>query len=293
MPASLLLLPPLLLLAAAAPRAAAAFASSAFWPRAPAPAPAGKAGWPALLMRASAPGDSWQVLTNTYLSEGSDITNGSMTVAQAEAQCGALPGCKGFTYDGASSPGPSYNVFLKSSVSAGAGAGWVTYVKEVPRILTGSFSNSAVIQHDLPCLSGYGANVTGAAVSVSTDADGGAPHATTVGADNTWRLCLPAQAPGGPWTLNVSVAGFGSETLTDILFGEVWVASGQSEFVSGAGANARALLAAIAVSGPHSRPAPLRTISLAPQVLPPTRTFPPLTLSPRFAHCFPAHAPLR
>ena len=33
-------------------------------------------------------------------------------------------------------------------------------------------------------------------------------------------------APGGPWTVNVSVAGFGGVTLTDILFGEVWLASG-------------------------------------------------------------------
>ena len=167
------------------------------------------------------------MLSNTYLAEGSDITNGSMTVAQAEEQCGALPACLGFTYNNNSGAGPAYDMFLKGSVSAGAGDGWVAYVKEVPRILTGSFSNSAVLQHDAACLSGYGANVTGAAVSIATDADGNAAHTTTVGADNTWRLCLPPMAPGGPWSINVTVAGFGSEVLTAILFGDVWVASGQ------------------------------------------------------------------
>ena len=187
--------------------------------------------WPALPMRsraasASVAGASWQVLTNTYLAAGSDLTNGSLTVEAAEAQCAADARCLGFTYNGATSPGPAYDMLLKTTIATGSGEGWVTYIKELPRVLTGSFSNSAVLQHDAPCLSGYGSNVTGAAVAVSTDADGNAAHATTVGADNTWRLCLPPMAPGGPWTVNVSVAGFGGVTLTDILFGEVWLASG-------------------------------------------------------------------
>ena len=177
---------------------------------------------------ASAPGVSWTTLTNTYLAEGSDLLNGSMTVAGAEAACAADARCKGFTYNGGAGPGPAFTMLLKDAISTGSGAGWVSYIKEVPRVLTGSFSNSAVLQHDAPCLSGYGNNATGAAVSVTTDADGNAAHATTVGADNTWRLCLPAMAPGGPWSINVSVAGFGSEVLADVLFGEVWVASGQS-----------------------------------------------------------------
>ena len=189
--------------------------------------------WPALPMRArvvsaSAAGVSWTILSNTYLAAGSDLLNASETVTGAEALCAADARCLGFTYDSNSGPGPSFTMLLKDAISTGSGEGWVTYIKEAPRVLTGSFSNSAVLQHDAPCLSGYGNNVTGAAVAVSTDADGNAAHATTVGADNTWRLCLPAMAPGGPWSINVSVAGFGAVTLADILFGDVWVASGQS-----------------------------------------------------------------
>ena len=189
--------------------------------------------WPPLPVRArlaspSSPSVSWQTLTNTYLAAGSDLTNGSMTVAEAEGACAADARCLGFTYDSAAAPGPAYNVLLKYAISTGAGAGWVAYVKEAPRILSGSFSSSAVIQHDAPCLWGWGANVTGARVTVATDADGGAAHATAVLANNTWRLCLPAMAPGGPWTVNATVEGLGSQVLADVLFGEVWVASGQS-----------------------------------------------------------------
>lgn len=182
------------------------------------------AAWPALSVRRAAVDPGWDELSNTYLVAGSDLLNGSMTIAAAEARCAALVDCVGFTYDSAGGgTGPdAFDIFLKSSAAAGAGAGWITYLRTAPRLLTGSFTDSAVIQHDAPCLSGYGANVTGAAVSVSTDADGNAPHATTVLANNTWRLCLPPMVPGGPWTVNVTVSGLGSQVLSDILFGEVW-----------------------------------------------------------------------
>ena len=189
---------------------------------APALAAPARGAWPPLPLRASAfsNGVSWQVLSNTYLSAGSDLSNASMTVAEAEAACASDARCRGFTYDGTGLPGPAYNMLLKSAISTGSGEGWVAYLKSEPRVLTGSFANGAVIQHDAPCLSGYGSNVTGAAVTIITDADGGAPYVTTVSADNTWRLCLPAMAPGGPHTINVTVAGFGSEVLSDVLFGE-------------------------------------------------------------------------
>ena len=44
--------------------------------------------------------------------------------------------------------------------------------------------------------------------------------------EGIWRLWLPAFKAGGPYEMHVS--GDGAVTLTDILFGEVWFASGQS-----------------------------------------------------------------
>jgi len=48
----------------------------------------------------------------------------------------------------------------------------------------------------------------------------------TAGADGAWRVDLPAQEAGGP--LAVTVTGKSTITLEDVLIGEVWVCSGQS-----------------------------------------------------------------
>ena len=54
-------------------------------------------------------------------------------------------------------------------------------------------------------------------------------HRTTVrtAKDGTWRAVLPAMNYGGPYTMTVTT-GKESLTVSDILVGEVWVASGQS-----------------------------------------------------------------
>lgn len=53
------------------------------------------------------------------------------------------------------------------------------------------------------------------------------PAATaTAGADGAWRVVLPPQAAGGPCTL--TVRGTNEIVLDDVLIGEVWVCSGQS-----------------------------------------------------------------
>jgi sialate O-acetylesterase len=54
----------------------------------------------------------------------------------------------------------------------------------------------------------------------------GAVRQAHAGADGRWRVDLPAQDAGGPFTL--TVAGKGTLRVRDVLVGEVWVASGQS-----------------------------------------------------------------
>ncbi len=51
----------------------------------------------------------------------------------------------------------------------------------------------------------------------------GHTYTTTAGADGKWRIQLPKQKAGGPYTLNIA----GTE-LTDVLIGDVWICSGQS-----------------------------------------------------------------
>ena len=54
----------------------------------------------------------------------------------------------------------------------------------------------------------------------------GASASATVGADRTWRAELPAMGAGGPYTMTVD--GARTTTVRDVLVGEVWLASGQS-----------------------------------------------------------------
>ncbi|MBM3498690.1 MAG: sialate O-acetylesterase [Armatimonadetes bacterium] len=53
-----------------------------------------------------------------------------------------------------------------------------------------------------------------------------APISATTGADGAWRVDLSPQKAGGPVTLTVT--GKNAVTLEDVLIGEVWVCSGQS-----------------------------------------------------------------
>jgi sialate O-acetylesterase len=83
-------------------------------------------------------------------------------------------------------------------------------------------SDHAVLQRDRPIhIWGWGA--PGAAVTVDFRHQHAATHADELGA---WSLYLDPEKAGGPDTL--SVHGSTQITLTDILVGDVWFASGQS-----------------------------------------------------------------
>src|SRR5690606_9211932 len=54
----------------------------------------------------------------------------------------------------------------------------------------------------------------------------GAKATTQADADGRWQVTLRTEAAGGPHTITIS--GENTITLEDVLFGEVWIASGQS-----------------------------------------------------------------
>ena len=84
------------------------------------------------------------------------------------------------------------------------------------------FTDHMVLQRDTPIAVWGWASPKGT-VSVAINDQ----QATTrANADSTWRLTLPPMPAGGPHTL--TIAGADTLTLTDVLIGEVWVASGQS-----------------------------------------------------------------
>ncbi|HEY5285220.1 MAG TPA: hypothetical protein VIM14_20670, partial [Polyangia bacterium] len=84
------------------------------------------------------------------------------------------------------------------------------------------FADHAVLQQGLT-VPVWGTADPGEAVTVEI---AGQTVSTTTGADGKWRVLLASMPAGGPFTL--TIAGKNKVVLDDILVGEVWVASGQS-----------------------------------------------------------------
>ncbi|MFT5422829.1 MAG: sialate O-acetylesterase [Phycisphaerales bacterium] len=102
-------------------------------------------------------------------------------------------------------------------------------VAEPPR-LNSLFSDHMVLQRDTDC------RVWGTASPMANVTVEIAGHAViaTADADGHWIATLPASPAGGPHTLTVSSTSTHGDgipeavTFTDVLFGDVWIASGQS-----------------------------------------------------------------
>ena len=85
------------------------------------------------------------------------------------------------------------------------------------------FQNHMVLQRNRPIrIWGYAKN--GDQVQVRMEANS---STTTAGADGKWEINLPALAGPGPYTIFISTDKT-ERTLNDVLIGDVWIASGQS-----------------------------------------------------------------
>lgn len=85
------------------------------------------------------------------------------------------------------------------------------------------FADGAVLQRDVP-MRVWGWATPGARIQVRLD--GGAASAVAA-ADGRWQAQLPAHAAGGPYVLEVQGDGT-QRRIGDVLVGDVWLASGQS-----------------------------------------------------------------
>jgi len=89
--------------------------------------------------------------------------------------------------------------------------------------LNNLFSDHAVLQRSRPIVV-WGSASPGEKVRVSI---AGATKDVAADAKGDWRVELPRMKAGGPFVLSASSAS-GSSTATDILIGDVWLCSGQS-----------------------------------------------------------------
>lgn len=85
------------------------------------------------------------------------------------------------------------------------------------------FSDGLVLQRDTT-VPVWGWARPGEKVTVRASWDASA--SSTAGRDGRWRVDLPTAGAGGPWVLSIS--GDTTVTIRDVLLGEVWLASGQS-----------------------------------------------------------------
>ncbi len=113
-----------------------------------------------------------------------------------------------------SCPALFVSVFLASALSA--------QTLELPAVL----SDHMVLQSntDAPV---WGRTVPGESVTAVGNWDGASPVRTVAGDDGRFSLQLPTPDPGGPFTVTVS-CGDAKRTIADVLAGEVWLCSGQS-----------------------------------------------------------------
>jgi len=86
------------------------------------------------------------------------------------------------------------------------------------------FSDGAVVQRDRP-LPVWGWATPGATVEVAFD---GRNAKTTASDTGAWRVELPAHSAGGPFVMSIRESSGHTTTLRDVLVGDVWLASGQS-----------------------------------------------------------------
>lgn len=124
------------------------------------------------------------------------------------------------------------------------------------------YSDHAVLQRGRPLIIS-GRAAPGETVRVTL---GSASAAATAGTDGRWQATLPAQAAGGPFTLEASAAS-GSAKAADLLIGDVWLCAGQSniEYTLAPTAGAQGVIASsrddqlrLLTIPKASRPAPAR-----------------------------------
>jgi sialate O-acetylesterase len=87
------------------------------------------------------------------------------------------------------------------------------------------FSDGMVLQRDTT-VPVWGWARPGERVNVRGSWDASTTVSAVAENDGRWRVDLPTAGAGGPWTLTIS--GDTSITIRDVLLGEVWLASGQS-----------------------------------------------------------------
>lgn len=113
---------------------------------------------------------------------------------------------------------------LKSPLLAIAAFAVMAFPAHADLLLNPIFQDHAVLQRDQP-IRLWGVAAPGAELTVSIS---DASVETRADEGGHWSARLPAMAAGGPYVLNVHTPAGASQTVSDILIGDVYLCSGQS-----------------------------------------------------------------
>ena len=100
----------------------------------------------------------------------------------------------------------------------------VTAAAQSPALMNGLFQDHAVLQRDKP-IEVWGHAAAGETVTVSLE---GASASGRADAAGQWSAILPARSAGGPFVLQAHGSSGGEQTAHDVLVGDVFLCSGQS-----------------------------------------------------------------
>jgi hypothetical protein len=239
-----------------------------------------------------AAGDNWTAFPGRTFSDTQckDLSNiPRATNVSCKATCDRTTGCTAINaHDGEGPCALRACACGVAAVPAGALKGFTAYYRHDTNcppppplpLLARVFGSHMVLQREPLQARIFGRAQPGAGLAVTVTPalpDGSGPITTEADAAGNWACLLPATAAGGGYNITVVAAGGGRETLTDVLFGDVAVCSGQSnmeEPLSVVNNHTAELAAAsnfpwirVAVVGRDSSTTPLRDIS-QPLMLP-------------------------
>ncbi len=113
---------------------------------------------------------------------------------------------------------------LATMAALAALAPWDGAAAQPHPLLDGVFQDHAVLQRDRP-IPVWGEARPGDDVAASFNTSIVHAHADASG---HWRLSLPATPAGGPYSLSVRTQSGANQSISDLLVGDVWLCSGQS-----------------------------------------------------------------
>lgn len=93
--------------------------------------------------------------------------------------------------------------------------------------LSNTLGDHMVLQRDARSPPAIVWGFAAAGVTIKTTFQGNT-FTTTTGSDGVWRQALPPTPAGGPYTISFTGSDGGSAALNDVLFGDVYLCSGQS-----------------------------------------------------------------